>query len=285
MRISRSIHVAAVALVHSFLWLSSPSHLWTTSEATLQGLLPLPHLRSVVPSVTQLTIKHPLSTPTLVNALPPCHSFPLFLPDSSFLGKLSSLSLHHPWPPPRAFQRPGSPLRPHPLKLSVPHTNGPSSSAGIFLTSPTAHIPPPLLKGVISQLSRHGPHKFWCFPGLWPWLSSYHIFSSHPLPWFHFPSKPVSLRSVPPPQLSPPHARLIFPTTAGLDYLDIVQLPQLHHGQHDSFSASPLSLAYSFCTPRYNKQITRNQSPNLELIFCQLPHLVSDQVLLSLPLK
>ena len=53
----------------------------------------------------------------------------------------------HPQPQPPAFQRPALPLQP-----SAPHTTRPSSSARIFLTSPTAPTPPPLLRDVISQL-------------------------------------------------------------------------------------------------------------------------------------
>ena len=227
---SRSIHVAANSII-SFLLLAELYSIAYMHHMTSHfGMAPAPPLPTLYGALGHSTHGQAYSLlPNASECSPPCRPFLLFLLESSFLGKLFSASWLHPWPPHPAFQRPAVPWGHLPSALSPTHHRVQWQCCNIPNFS---HTPPPLLKDVISQLSRHGPHKFCCFPGLWPWFSSYHILSSYPPPWFHFPYEPVTPSSVPPAQMSPPRSRLIFPNTAGLGYLDIVQSPQLHHVQH-----------------------------------------------------
>lgn len=190
---------------------------------------------------------------------PPFLLFPL---ESSFLGKslLSSASPLASSPCPletRIFPEATS------LTAPVPHTK---SCPEVLLESsslfPLPHTPPPLLKDVIHQLFRHSPHKLWCFPRLWHWLS-YHIFSSYPFHDFNFPYELMTPNSVPPTQMSPQHSRSILSTTPGTwlpGYCTV------------AFRVQPLSLP----PPKHAYLEHQWLSHPTSL----LPHLFSDQVLL-----
>lgn len=95
-------------------WADQRQRIAQRREASLKWLLPLPHLPSMVPLVTQLTVKHPLSILNTSDCYPPCYISPSFSLESSFLGKLSRSLVYH-WPPPPALQRPGCSLRQLPL--------------------------------------------------------------------------------------------------------------------------------------------------------------------------